>query len=119
MMTLPFVVFLNCICIGILTGFVSDLTYFVKRMFKNNFIINNAIDFFVFFIGATLIYIVSIRINDGIFAIYELLGFVSGVVLEKKSCSNLIAKLFDMLYNNFENLKNKIKQTKLGAKLTK
>ena len=118
-MTLPFVVFLNCICIGIITGFVSDLSYLCKRIFKNNFIINNVIDFCVFFVGATLIFMVANKMNNNIFALYELLGFVVGVILEKISCSNLFAKLFDMLYNNFTKLKNRIKQTKFGAKLAK
>ena len=85
-MNIQFVVFLNCICVGILTGFISDLTYLMKKILKDNYIASIAIDFTVFFIGATFVFIIVSNMNDNSFAIFELFGFSIGVMLEKISC---------------------------------
>ena len=113
-MSLTFVLFLNCASIGIITGFVSDISYFMKKMFKMNYIVNLIVDFCIFFIGASFIFVYSCEIINGVFALYEILAFVIGVSLEKISCSNLFAKFFDMVYNRIIRVKNKLKQTKFG-----
>lgn len=118
-MTLSLLIFLNCTCIGIITGILSDCTYFVKKLFKSNFIICFIIDFLVFFIGATLVFVVACKMNYNIFAFYEILGFILGVFLEKISCSNLFAKFLNLLYNGLVKLLSKIKLTKFGRLISK
>ena len=111
--------FLNSASIGIITAFVSDLSYIIKRIFKNNYVINIVIDFCIYFIGSTFVFLVSTKLNNNIFNFYEPLGFVMGVFLEKISCSKLFAKIFDMLYNNCVETKQKFKITRVGKRIFK
>ena len=39
-MTIEFVIFLNCICVGIIVAIIVDLFYFFKRLFRNNIFVN-------------------------------------------------------------------------------
>ena len=114
---IEFVVFLSCACIGIVTGFVSALFYCVKKLFCNNKIISIAIDFGVYFIGGTLIFAYNGLVNYGSFEIYEILGFVGGIILSKNTFRNLFAKFFDMVYNKLIILIKKMQETKLGKRI--
>ena len=105
MISLEFVVFLNCVSVGIMTGLMSDLSYFIKKIFKQNLIINIVLDFCVYFIGMVFIFLTITKMHDGIFRIYDIVGFVFGVIIEKMSLSKLIAKFFDILYNKFTKVK--------------
>ena len=118
-MSLSFIVFLNCACVGVFTGFASDLMYFIKMLFKNNHIVKAAIDFCVYFIGASFVFVIACNINNNIFSFYEIIGFVIGTLLQKISCGNLIAKFFDMLYNKFTKILARLKKSKLGSKIFK
>lgn len=118
-MNISFLMFLNCASIGIITGLISNLTYILKKIFKNNYIINCVLDFCVYFLGVTFVFLVSNNINNNIFAFYEVLGFVLGVGIENFSCAKMFAKFFDMLYNKCAKAKNKIKNTKLGVRVFK
>ena len=118
-MTFSFIVFLNCACVGIFTGFASDLSYLIKKIFKNNYLIDRVVDFCVFFIGSSFIFVIANSMNNNIFALYEILGFFMGAIIEKISCKNLFAKFFDMIYNGFIKLILKLKTTKFGQKVFK
>jgi len=111
--------FLNTVCVGIFTGVFSDLSYFFKKILKNNFIINNVIDFCIYFIGIVVVFIVANKLNNNIFAFYEIFGFLLGVFLEKISCANLFAKFFNMLYNNCAKVVLKLKFTRFGKRVFK
>ena len=116
---LEFVVFLNCICIGIGTAIVNEFTIVVKRIFQNNKIVGCAVDFSVYFIGGTIVFLCSQHLNNGIFAFYDVIGYFVGLFLLKITCKNLFAKLVDLLYNSIVKFGKKIKVTKIGCKIFK
>ncbi|MBQ9790709.1 MAG: hypothetical protein IJW24_03850 [Clostridia bacterium] len=116
---LEFVVFLNCICIGVLTAAASGLSVLIKKTFKNNLLIDVALDFGIYLFGALGVFALSFKMYNGGFAVFEILGFLIGIVIAKNTCGNLFAKFFDMLYNSITKLTGKLSQTKLGKKLFK
>ena len=118
-MNWQFVVFLNCCCIGVFTGLTSDICYILKKIFRDNKIVSLVLEFCIYFVGSSFIFVLASNLNYDIFEVYEVIGFVLGVMLEKISCKNLFAKFFDMLYNGFTKLAGKIKMTKLGRKAFK
>ena len=119
MISLELVVFLNCICIGILTSFVSDLVSPVKKILKNNMLIRFAIDFSVFLLGVVCVFVVLSDLYNNSFKLFEILGFVLGVILEKMSLSKMIAKTFDMIYNYCASIRNKLSKVKLLRKIAR
>ena len=118
-MNWQFVVFLNCCCIGVFTGLTSDICYIFKKIFRDNKIVSLVLEFCIYFVGSSFIFVLASNLNYDIFEVYEVIGFVLGVMLEKFSCKNLFAKFFDMLYNSVTKLAGKIKMTKLGRKVIK
>ncbi len=96
-----FVLFLNCVCIGFFTSLVLGLSLIVKKALKNNTFVTFAIDFAIFLLGAMFVMGVCFKHYNGIFAFFEIFGFSLGVISTKKSCENLFAKIFDMVYNTF------------------
>lgn len=116
---LEWALFLNCTWVGIITGLAGDITVGIKKLFKNNIFINNAIDFCIYILGGLFVFYYALKLNNGIVAVYEWLGFLIGLVLEKITCKNLFAKSFDMLYNGNMKLAGTIKKTRLGLKLFK
>lgn len=118
-MNLNLIVFLNCICIGIITSFVNDLTYGIKIFCSKFIVLHLVLDFLIFFLGGTMVFVLANKMFFGVFAVFQILGFLIGVLVEKISCSNLVAKFFNIIYNKFTNLKEKLKQTKIGMKILK
>ena len=118
-MTLAFLMFLNCICIGIITSLTSDICILIKKVFKNNFIICLTLDFIIYFLGVTFIFLLSAKMNYNIFAFYEILGFLIGIILEKISCSKIFANFFDLLYNKIIKIIKNFKITKVGKVFTR
>jgi len=114
-----FIVFLNCVCAGIITAFFAELSLGIKMLFKNNTIVNVAIDFFVYFFGALCVMKLCFSLNDGIFSVFSFVGFGLGALLLKNTCENLFAKFFDVVYNGITKLLEKFKLTKVGSKLFK
>ena len=116
---LDFVVFLNCICIGVLTAALSGISVGVKKVFKHNLLICVALDFGIYLLGVLSVFALSVKMYDGVFAFFEIFGFLIGIFFTKNTCGNLFAKFFDMVYNSITKLTEKLSQTKVCGKLFK
>ena len=99
MITIELVVFLNCVCVGIITGLLSDLSYILKKCFKQNIIINVALDFCVYLVGIIFIFLTITQMYDGILSIFEPIAFILGAIIEKMS--NIKCSLSLIVYINF------------------
>ena len=119
MITIELVVFLNCVCVGIITGLLSDLSYILKKCFKQNIIINVALDFCVYLVGIIFIFLTITQMYDGILSIFEPIAFILGAIIEKMSLSKSIAKIFDMLYNSFAKLQKNLMKRAVVQKIIK
>ena len=116
-MSLEFVLFLNCICIGIIVAGFSSCTYILKRLFKFNLFIVIALDFLAYFTGGFLIFIMACKMINVKFYIFTLLGFLVGIILEKSSVSGVIKSIEEFIFNKLRSLKSK--KIKLVKYITK
>lgn len=92
-------VFLFTCLYGILAGVFFTLSGFIKRIFKRNIIAEILLDFFSCLIaGAVFIYCIF-TVNNGIIRLYEVLGFVAGILTELVSVGKVVDFLLDLIYN--------------------
>ena len=116
---LEFVVFLNCICIGILTFVLSEVSFIFKKLSKNNLIINIALDFSVYLFGGIFVMALCFKMYDGAFKPFEIMGFVLGIILAKNTFKNLFANFLNMLYNGIIKIAHRFSKTKIGERMCK
>ncbi len=114
-----FLLFLVCTGLGFLVGAVYGVLGFVKLLTKNNFIINNIINF-LFGIGVGMVVLITtINLNYGMFRWFIIVGFVVGVLFERKTLGKLFAKIFLFLYNRFSRGLTTLKNTKVVKRILK
>ncbi len=114
-----FVLFLVCLAIGVGLGATYGVLNFVKMIFKNNIIISNILNF-VFGVGCGIVALLAtINLNFGQFRWFIVLGFVLGVIIERKTLGKLFAKIFLWLYNKFSKWISALKNTKVVKKILK
>ena len=53
------------------------------------------------------------------FKLFEVVGFVFGVIYEKMTLSKMFAKIVDILYNDLIRLKNRLKKYSIFRRLVK
>lgn len=114
-----FVVFLNSLCIGVLTGIFSEVLYIIKKIFSNNTLVNFAVDFGVTLLGGLALFLYSAKNYYGIFAMFEVVAWIAGIALAKNTCKNLFANFVDMVYNNIIKIGHNFKRSWLGRRVCK
>ena len=91
-------VFLFTILYGIFAGVVFTLNGFIKRVFKNNIIVTIILDFISTIIsGIIFIYCIFTK-NCGIIRMYEVAGFLAGIITELVSIGKFVDFLLDLVY---------------------
>lgn len=114
-----FVLFLICLLIGVGLGATYGVLNFIKLLFKNNIIVSNILNL-VYGLGCGIVALVTtINLNFGQFRWFVVLGFVLGVVIERKTLGKLFAKIFLWLYNKLSKCLSALKNTKVVKKILK
>ena len=110
---IEFVVFLNCICIGIITSLISGLTCFLYIITRKNIIVKSALDFCLYFLGGVVVFLYVLKNYFGKFSVFQIIGFLIGIMLCKNTLQNSFAKFYNMLYNKFIQFRNHKKNKNL------
>lgn len=112
-------IFLCTVYFGIVCGVCLMAKKLIDNFFKNKKIVVLITDIFIFFV-ATILFLICINLfNYGEFRLYELAGFVLGIVLEQISLNKIVEKTFSLIYNLITKLINKLKTTKIFSKVLK
>lgn len=95
---------------GIIAGLIYLGFAFVRGVFNYNLILTIILDL-IWGTCATLLFgFTLITYFNGIFKIYQILGFLIGLVIVKISLGNLVASLSQLVYNKIViKLQNKLK----------
>ncbi|MBQ8726598.1 MAG: spore cortex biosynthesis protein YabQ [Clostridia bacterium] len=90
--------FAECLFIGVISGFIYEIYYFIKLFFKRDFI-KQAIDFCFFIVPTALYFKLSEIFLFPDFRAYMFLGVFLGFLLYCISFHKLLAKFSQTVYN--------------------
>ena len=97
--------------LGILIGFIYELQYLLRAIFKNKIIV--FILDLIYGIIFTLLFIFSINLfNYGEFRIYLLLAYVLGLIIETKTVGDLFRQMIKFICKKTKQLIKLLKQNK-------
>lgn len=89
------------IIFGFLSGFVFDISNFIKVLSKNNKIVNIILDFVSTVINLGLLFLVNLTYNYGEFRAFAIAVYEFGFTIQRFTLGKLLAKLFLWCYNAF------------------
>ena len=111
-------IFLCTMYFGILGGICLTAIKMLQKVFsKKVFVIVGdillSLVFAVLFLSCINIF------NFGCFRLYELIGFVLGIVLEQISLNNLVEKFLNLIYTLTRKFCQRLKKSKIFGKIVK
>lgn len=94
-------IFLCLIWFGILSGIIYEIKRMIEITFLNLKIIVFILNIIYLFI-AGIIFIFAINlINFGEFRVFEIIAFITGIIIERKICGILVVNFINKMYNVF------------------
>lgn len=111
------VIFLKFFVLGTIFGLIYEACKITKRISKNNIWIVNTLNFVYCAMFGTYFCAGVVNLCNGCVWWYTLAGSFLGLILEQISIGFLFTKFYDLLYNVFNKVCTKAKDTKLGNKL--
>ncbi len=87
------------VCAGILSGVIYDLLYIFKVVTRHNVLVVNVIDFLCCIVSGFVFIYCIFKFEFGLFALFEVIGFVCGLVFEQIIIKNLFTSPFKWVYN--------------------
>ena len=110
-------VFFGALYFGLISWIVKEIFNFLLKIFKNNKVFVFIFDFLFLTISSILFIICLNVINYGEFRLFILLIFCLGYFIERKSIGYLLDFLFRKIYNLFNKLYFKFKNTKFFKRI--
>lgn len=109
------------IIFGFLSGFVFDISNFIKVLTKNNKVINIILDFVSTIINALVLFVVNLYFNYGEIRLFAIAIFELGFTIQRLTLGKIFAKFFILLYNLvlkiLKKLKNLFKKKQKDSKI--
>jgi len=93
------VVFLWLIVAGIVLGVVYECGLVLRSLMGLNRVVTIIVDLIVFLFAGVCFFFTVYYVNDGIIALYELVGFAIGFTLERLSIGKMLANTLFFVYN--------------------
>ncbi|MBR0277761.1 MAG: spore cortex biosynthesis protein YabQ, partial [Clostridia bacterium] len=92
-----------CFC-GVLTGFLFDTFRISRKLIKTNVLTTSLEDIFFWIITSLVVFIISLKFNDGEIRWYMFAGMLIGAGLYLKTISKFIISLFVFLIIMIKNI---------------
>ena len=112
-------IFLCTLYFGLVCGILLTIKKIVDRSLKNKKVIVIITDVLSFVLSTVLFLICINLFNFGEIRLYEVVGFVTGIILQQISLDKLVEKFLQMLYNIIVKLFAKLKKSKIFGKVLK
>lgn len=114
-----FKLFLLFLLIGFLFGCLFGVLTFIKKLFKNNIVISNILNFLFVTSFGFVVMLSVIEYNFGEFRFYLIAASFFGLFLERKTLGKIFAKLYLWLYNKLCKVCCALSKTKVVKKILK
>lgn len=98
------VVFLWLVVAGVLFGVVYECGFVLRGITGFNKVVTVIVDTLIFSFAGVCFFFTIYYVNNGIFAFYEVMGFIIGFFLERLSIGKLLANILFFVYNNLVKL---------------
>lgn len=116
-MKLSYILNLRDFAIVFLIGFILGIFYGIVSAIicsQKNVIIKNILDFLFTILSLTIFLTLILYINLGEFRLFLLIGYVLGIILERRTLGKLFAKGYNWVYNKFIAGARKFTKSKVG-----
>lgn len=101
-------IFLSLALIGFVSGFVFDISGYIVFLCKKNNVVKIVLDFLASLATFAIFYFAVSYLEYGNIRFYHLLSFVSSFSAQRITLGNIIAKFFDLCYNQFTKLMQRL-----------
>ena len=101
-------ILLYCVIFGFLSGIIFDIAGILFFLCKNNKVVRFFSDLFATIICFCIVFLITYKLNFGIFRVYILAIFLLFAFLERITLGKLVAKTYTWCYNVFVKFSRKI-----------
>lgn len=112
-------IFFCTIYFGIICGIFLTVKNIIDNVFKKNKYVLIITDIIISIIFTALFLICINVFNYGQFRLFEVFGFMLGVIIEQISLNKIVEKFLKIIYNIFIKVFYKLKKTKIFQKIIK